>query len=66
MSSRLVDNAQVASRLENAYGTRVRVPGLTIPEREVIIRALVDPPPGLEELRGVLLAEHVGRKREGL
>ncbi len=40
--------------------------GLSIAERETIIRALDDPPPGLEELRGVLLAEHVGRKREGL
>jgi len=40
--------------------------GLSITERETIIRALDIPPPGLEELRGVLLAEHVGRKREGL
>jgi hypothetical protein len=29
---------------------------LTIPEREKIIRALDDPPDGLAELRGVLLA----------
>ena len=33
-----------------------KVLALTIPERETIIRALDDPPPGLEELRGVLLA----------
>ena len=43
-----------------------KVLALTIPERETIIRALDDPPPGLEELRGVLLREHVWRQREGL
>ena len=36
-------------------------PALTIPERKTIIRALDDPPPGLEELRAVLVREHVGR-----
>lgn len=40
--------------------------GLSIAERETIIRTLDDPPPGLEELRSMLLAEHVGRLREGL
>jgi hypothetical protein len=40
--------------------------GLSVPERELIIRALDDPPADLAELRGVLLAEHVGRKRQGL
>ena len=39
---------------------------LTIPERETIIRALNDAPPGLKELRAVLLREHVGRVRDGL
>ena len=39
---------------------------LTIPQRETIIRALDDPPPGLEELHAVLLREHVGRVRDGL
>ena len=39
---------------------------LTIPERETIIQALDDPPPGMEELRAVLLREHVGRARDGL
>ncbi len=43
-----------------------KVLALTIPERETIIRALDDAPDGLEELRAVLLQEHVGRKREGL
>jgi hypothetical protein len=32
---------------------------LRIPERETIIRALEDAPGGLEELRAVLLREHV-------
>jgi hypothetical protein len=40
--------------------------GLSIPERELIIRALDDPPAGLAELRAVLLRERVGRVRDGL
>ena len=36
-----------------------KVLALTIPERETIIRALDDAPPGLEELRAVLLREHL-------
>ena len=43
-----------------------KVLALTIPEREAIIRALEDPPPGLEQLRAVLLREHVWRRAEGL
>jgi hypothetical protein len=38
---------------------------LTIPERE-ILRALEDCPPGLAELRAVLLQEHTWRQRDGL
>jgi hypothetical protein len=53
--ARLVDDDGLAGRLENAYGREVKVLGPTVPERKHIIRALVDPPPGLEELRGVLL-----------
>jgi hypothetical protein len=41
-----------------------KAPAFTIPERETIIRALNDPPPGLEELRAVLLRER--RVRDGL
>ena len=44
----------------------VKVLGLSIAERETIIHALADSLAGLEELRSVLLAEHVGRKRDGL
>ena len=64
--ARLVDDDTLADRLEDCYRREVKVLGLDIPERETIIRALADPPPGLEELRGVLLAEHVGRTRDGL
>ena len=35
-------------------------------ERELIIRALDDPTPEFEELRAVLLREHVDRVRDGL
>ena len=64
--ARLVDDPDLAGRPEDAFGRMVRVFALTIRDRETIIRALDDPPPGLEELRGVLLREHVWRKREGL
>jgi hypothetical protein len=66
LSARAVDDDDLAERLEDACGRMVKVLALTILERETIIRALDDPPPGLEELRGVLLREHVARKREGL
>jgi hypothetical protein len=56
----------LAERLEDNYGRMTRVLALTIPERETIIRALDDAPGGLEELRAVLLREHVGRVRDGL
>jgi hypothetical protein len=39
---------------------------LEIDGRELIIRPLDDPPDGLQELRGVLPREHVGRQRERL
>ena len=57
----LDDDPQLATRLEDAWSRDIRVFALTIPERETIIRALDDPPAGLEELRGVLLREHVAR-----
>ena len=64
--ARLVDDDALGSRLETAYGRMTKVLALTIPERETIIQALDDPPPGLEELRAVLLREHLGRVRDGL
>jgi hypothetical protein len=64
--ARLVDDPSLAERLEDDYGRMTRVLALTIPEREMLIRALDDPPAGLEELRAVLLREHVARVRDGL
>ena len=55
----------VSDRLERALTFGTRLLGLDVPEREQILRALDDPPPGLEELRGVLLAEHMGRLQQG-
>jgi hypothetical protein len=43
--ARLVEDADLATRLEDCYGRGVRVLGLTVPERETIIRALDDPRP---------------------
>jgi hypothetical protein len=54
-----------AEWLEAAYDREAKIVALTIPEREEIIRALADPPDGLTELRGVLLAEHEGRCDRG-
>jgi hypothetical protein len=64
--ARLVDDPDLAGRLEDAFGRMVRVFALTIHDPETILRARDDAPPELEELRGVLLREHVWRQREGL
>ena len=65
--ARLVDDPNLADRLETAYARMTRVLPLTIPEREAVLAAIgEDPPAGLEELRGVLLREHAWRQREGL
>jgi hypothetical protein len=40
--------------------------GLSIQDREAILRALDDPPEGLSELRGVLLNDHQWRVGLGL
>ena len=39
---------------------------LSIADREAILRVLDDPPTGLAELRGVLVADHEGPVRDGL
>ncbi len=57
---------ETAEKLENAYDRETKVLALTISEREQILYALDDPPDGLAELRSVLLAEQVGRQRQGL
>jgi hypothetical protein len=64
--ARLVDDDSLADKLEDCYGREVKVLALDIAERETIIRALEDPPAGLEELRGLLLREVEWRRREGL
>ena len=63
--ARLVDGDPLADRLESAYGRDVRVFGLDVRERELLLRTL-DDPAALAELRAVLLQEHVGRVRDGL
>ena len=56
-----------AESLEGAVAANLPDVALTILEREAIVSVLDDPPAGaLAELRGVLLQEHVWRKREGL
>jgi hypothetical protein len=57
---------ETAEKLENGYDRETKVLALTITDREVILRALDDPPDSLAEFRGVLLREHEWRVREGL
>jgi hypothetical protein len=64
--ARLVDDDELAERLERAYSNRIRVLGLDLPEQAWILAALEDPPAGLEELRAVLLQEHVWWQQQGL
>ncbi len=55
-----------AETLEDAYDNERAIVGLTISDREAILRALHQCPYGLSELRGVLLIEHEWRVAEGL
>jgi hypothetical protein len=64
--ARLVDDDELATKLETAYSRETKVLGLTFSDRDSILVALEDPPAGLEELRAVLLQEHTWRVREGL
>lgn len=56
----------LARRIDTALLYRARVLGLTVAERKAILTALETPPPGLEELRGVLLGELEWQRAEGL
>jgi len=56
--ARIADDDRLADRLEHAHGAGVKILVLEIAERETILAALEDPPPGLEELRATLLQEH--------
>jgi hypothetical protein len=55
-----------AEKLDHARASGRSVVALTIPDREAMVRVLDDPPDGLAQLRGVLLREHVWRRRVGL
>lgn len=62
----LVDEP-LSARLLTALGREVVILGLSILEREHVLRALDDPPTdALAQLRGVLLDEHVQRANSGL
>ena len=56
----------VANKLEKAMTLGTKIIGLSITDRESILRALAYPPEGLAELRGVLLRDQEWRVREGL
>ena len=64
---RRADYAHAADTLEGAIVAGLPDVALTIPDRVAILRVLDEPPDGpLAPLRGLLLAEHVGRVRDGL
>ena len=64
---RFVDfDEPTGSKLQRAVRYEVKILALTIPERQQVLRALEDPPAGLEELRAVLVQEQEWREREGL
>lgn len=62
----LVDDEDLEMRLRGALARDVKILGLTVEERGTVVRALDDPPAGLEPLRATLLQEHVQRVRDGL
>jgi hypothetical protein len=64
--ARLVDDPNLAGKLEDAYRRDVKILALEITERETILAALDDPPADLTELRGVLLRELAWLRREGI
>jgi hypothetical protein len=58
---------EVAEKLEKALTLGTQIVGLSIVDRESMLRALGDPPTeGLVEFRAVLVGEHKWRVREGL
>ena len=58
-----LDGTPAGDRLTAALDNETRVLGLDVLEREAVLGALEAPPAGLEELRAVLLQEHVQRVR---
>jgi hypothetical protein len=64
---RRFDYAHAADTIEGAVVAGLPDVALTIPDRTAILLVLDEPPAGpLANLRGLLLAEHVGRVRDGL
>jgi hypothetical protein len=64
--ARLVDDPDLADRLEGAYGRGARILALEIADRETILRALEDGPSSTLLCRAAcFLAEHTGRLRAG-
>ena len=61
-----VGRPEMADKLQTAFTDRRKLVALKIPERDAILKVIEDPPAGLEELRDVLLAQQVWRRREGL
>jgi hypothetical protein len=55
-----------AQRLEIAREHETKVLALEIPQRDDILKVLADCPPGLGELRAVLLQQQAWREREGI
>jgi Flp pilus assembly pilin Flp len=64
--ARLVDDPELAAKLEENYSRGTNVLALTIAERSTILAAFEDPPADLAELRGVLLRELAWLRSEGL
>lgn len=61
----LLEDEQLAAQLRDALERRVIAFALQTEEAEAILSVLDDPPPGLEELRAVLLREIEPRRAEG-
>lgn len=58
---------EVAQKLEKALTLGTKILGLTIDDRESMLKALYEPPTdGLAAFRSLLLLEHEGRIRQGL
>jgi hypothetical protein len=64
--ARLVDDPDLATKLDKNYSRGTKVLALTIPERTTILAALEDPPTDLAELRGVLMRDLRWLRSEGL
>ena len=62
----LVDDDDLATKLDVALNRGVKAVDLEIGERETILGVLDDAPEGLSELRAVLLRERESRRRAAL